>query len=86
MGNIGPFSNLQPNLYWSATTYVPNASDAWYFYFLDGSQNNSIKLANGFVWAVHNGDVNPNAAVPIPGGSLAIWLRCDRYGRCSQEA
>ncbi len=72
LSNTGPFSNFQPNLYWFATDYAPITGDAWYYYFLDGSQNNSIKLANGFVWAVHNGDVNPSIpAVPIPG---AIWL------------
>jgi hypothetical protein len=65
--NDGPFSNLQPDLYWSGTTYAPNPSVAWYFYFNGGSQDNVSKAVAFYAWAVSPGD----ALVPVPG---AVWL------------
>jgi hypothetical protein len=66
--NTGPFSNLQPNGYWSGTTYAPNASSAWDFYFVYGSQGYSYKTNAFYAWAVSPGDI---ALVPVPG---AVWL------------
>jgi hypothetical protein len=67
--NTGPFSNLQPGFYWSGTTYAPNPSLAWGFYFYNGSQSYHNKGYNGaYAWAVSPGDI---AAVPVPG---AVWL------------
>jgi hypothetical protein len=65
--NTGPFSNLQPNVYWSGTTYAPNPSRAWYFLFYDGFQFNHYKSDGFYAWAVSPGD----ALVPVPG---AVWL------------
>ncbi len=36
--NAGPFSNLQPNYYWSGTEYAPDTSTAWGFNFGYGGQ------------------------------------------------
>jgi hypothetical protein len=66
--NTGPFSNVQPDSYWSATEYVPDTGDAWYFYFDKGAQDGEGNGAIYYAWAVRSGDV---AAVPIP---AAIWL------------
>jgi hypothetical protein len=63
------FSNLQSNPYWSGTEYAPNTSNAWLFYFSDGTQVNQSKDLNFmYAWAVRPGDV---AVVPIP---RAVWL------------
>ena len=66
--NVGPFSNLQPNYYWSGTEYAPFTSDAWLFYFDLGSQYNDDKSTGFYAWAVRPGDI---ATVPVPG---AVWL------------
>lgn len=68
LSNTGPFSNLQPSLYWSGTTFAPDPSVAWYFYFGDGNQSLDDKGGNGYAWAVSPGDI---AAVPVP---AAVWL------------
>jgi hypothetical protein len=65
--NDGPFSNLQPNRYWSGTTYAPNASFAWDFDFSYGGQYDFNKTNAFFAWAVSPGD----ALVPVPG---AVWM------------
>lgn len=66
--NTGPFSNLQPNPYWSGTEYAPNTSLAWHFFFYDGGQGFNNKTNGVYAWAVRPGDI---AAVPVPG---AVWL------------
>jgi hypothetical protein len=70
LSNTGPFSNLQPNTYWSGTTYAPFPSDAWGFYFYNGGQYNHGKSSYIYIyaWAVSPGDI---AAVPVPG---AVWM------------
>ena len=65
--NTGPFSNLQFNLYWSATEYAPDADYAWQLYS-DGLQSYGVKAFSHYAWAVHSGDVS---AVPVPS---AVWL------------
>jgi len=42
----------QPSLYWSATVYVPNTDDAWYFVTANGSQGYNTKTYNFSVWPV----------------------------------
>jgi hypothetical protein len=66
--NTGPFSNLQPYLYWSGTEYAPNTSNAWLFDFRYGLQHYHFKSLALYAWAVRPGDI---AAVPVPG---AVWL------------
>ena len=67
LSNVGPFSNLQPDFYWSGTTYAPVPSTAWDFNF-DGYQNSNLKTLGFYAWAVRPGDI---ALVPVPG---AVWL------------
>ena len=69
------FSNLQSNIYWSDTYFIPDHPDAWVFNFNLGDQYITNKIAeypcctsNYFAWAVHSGDVS---AVPVP---AAVWL------------
>lgn len=66
--NVGPFSNLQPDYYWSGTEYVPNINLAWNFNFLNGLQSNGNISDALHAAAVRPGDI---ATVPVPG---AVWL------------
>lgn len=66
--NYDLFSNVQSNLYWSATEYAPNPNFAWLFIMASGSQNSGNKANSYYAWAVQSGDVS---AVPEPG---AVWL------------
>jgi hypothetical protein len=67
--STSPFSNLQPEIYWSGTTYAPSTSSAWLFNFGFGGQGGGLKSTNLFyAWAVSPGDIDP---VPVPG---AVWL------------
>lgn len=68
--NTGPFSNVLPSFYWSATEYAPSISVAWLFGFGNGGQYGGVKSFNGYAWAVHAGDVGASA-VPVP---AAAWL------------
>lgn len=69
--NTGPFSNVVPDAYWSATEYAPDANQAWYFIPVDGYQGDTYKT-NPFLyaWAVHSGDVGVST-VSVP---AAVWL------------
>ncbi|MSR09520.1 MAG: DUF1566 domain-containing protein, partial [Gammaproteobacteria bacterium] len=66
--NTAPFSNLQPNVYWSGTEYAPNTYNAWSFNFVNGVQYENYKTSGFYAWAVRSGDIAP---VPVPG---AVWL------------
>jgi len=66
--NTGPFSNVQTNIYWSATEYSPVTNNAWYFIMHQGNQYHANKANSFYAWAVHSGDVS---AVPVP---AAVWL------------
>ena len=68
--NTGPFSNLQSYVYWSATEYAPNTSEAWYFNMGNGNQTGNFKTFSSYAWAVQSGDVGA-AVVPVP---AAAWL------------
>lgn len=66
--NSGPFSNLQDYFYWTDNEYALDSSQAWYFNFYYGRQENYDKMGYFNVTAVRLGDV---AVVPVP---AAIWL------------
>ena len=69
--NVGPFTNLQNDIYWSETEFSGNGNLAWNFLFVDGSQEHNTKTAiAGFAWAVHPGSVGA-AVVPLP---ATVWL------------
>lgn len=68
LSNTGPFINIQPGNYWSATEYAPNPTDAWFFVMNYGYQSNDYKVAGYYAWAVQSGDVS---AVPVP---ATVWL------------
>lgn len=75
--NTGPFQNLSPSLdtyYWYGTTYAPDPTNAWAFYFGLGYQGPDDKVDGCCyrVWAVQDGDpFAVQSAVPIP---AAFWL------------
>ena len=64
--NTGPFSTLQSDYYWSATTV--GGFEAWTFNMGDGVQNINNKNGDYYAMAVYSGDVS---AVPVP---AAAWL------------
>lgn len=56
--NGGPFTNLLPDVYWSATAFTPNADeDAWLFYFHGGIQGSGRQVFDVYSTAVRPGDV-----------------------------
>ena len=61
LDNVGPFSNLQPDVYWSGSEYAPVPGSAWYFDMNYGYQDAYGKYGDFYAWAVSPGDV---AAVP----------------------
>ena len=70
--NPGPFSNVQPSLYWSGLDYAPDTFSAWDFSFYYGYQNTLDKTFNAYAWAVQLGDVGVAvSSVPVP---AAMWL------------
>ena len=69
--NTGPFSNLFPAEFWSATKFepIPGIDDlAWLFNMGVGAQAWTVDRNLKFAWAMQSGDVS---AVPVP---AAIWL------------
>jgi hypothetical protein len=60
----GPFLNLQPFRYWSGTPYYMTPELTWYFNFGSGYQWDGYSLAEGYAWAMRDGDSRP---VPLPG-------------------
>lgn len=66
----GLFSNVQL-VYWSDTSYAPNAQNAWAFGFSNGVQDIGWKVLTLSAWAVRDGDIDDAGAVPAPG---ALWL------------
>ena len=66
--DLALFTNVQSNIYWSGTEFVPGGSTAWGFAFNGGVQQAYTKGSGFFAWAVRPGDV---AAVPVP---AAAWL------------
>lgn len=72
---LGPFTNLQSNVYWSGTGFAPSASNAWIFDTNVGLQNDGVKGFEYYAWAVRPGDVAP--PVPLP---AAAWLLLSGLG------
>jgi len=71
LSNTGPFSNLFPTNFWSATKFepLPGINDlAWSFNMGNGNQAWTVERNTMFVWAMQSGDVS---AVPVP---AALWL------------
>lgn len=66
--NTGPFSNFQPNRFWSELEYALNTDRAWTFNFNNGVQNDGYKPGGMYALAVRPGDVS---TVPVP---AAVWL------------
>ena len=58
----GPFTNIQPHLYWLAEV-TSSPADAWVLSHNFGSLSVMPKNFGLFAWAVHDGDVG---AVPAP--------------------
>lgn len=74
--NTGPFVNLKPDVYWSATEYAPYTDKAWDFFMYVGYQLYHGKNSSSYAWAVQSGDVGGGfsgggSTVPIP---AAVWL------------
>lgn len=54
----GPFLNVQPYVYWSATEYAPDTDLVWDFLMGIGLQRGGAhKSPNNYAWAVRDGDV-----------------------------
>jgi len=71
LSNTGPFSNLFPTDFWSATKFepLPGINDlAWSFNMGIGNQAWTVERNTMFVWAMQTGDVS---SVPVP---AALWL------------
>lgn len=76
--NTGPFINLQTTLnFQSGTEYAPDPTGAWYFYFLNGSQNAFDKNGNAYALAVRSGAraiSDPPTPVPATGTTALIII------------
>jgi len=68
LSNAGPFSNVQSNIYWSATETAPSSGDAFAFDISFGNQVYGFKSYTVYAWAVQSGDVS---AMPVP---ATAWL------------
>lgn len=60
-----PFTNVRSDFYWSATTFVEDATDAWGVAFEDGiligpGPRFTGKTLAGFVWCVRGGHRGPD--------------------------
>jgi len=70
--NGGPFSNIQPFIYWSGSEYNAEPIKAWAFSFSTGDQvKTSYKPMAIWAWAVRDGDVG---APPIPEPTTILLL------------
>ena len=90
--NPGPFSNIQPFLYWSNTVF--NANDTWSFAFSNGTQDRFWTANVFFAWAVHSGDVfacegDFDGDGDVDGSDLAVFAadfgRTDCSGDCEGD-
>jgi hypothetical protein len=50
-----PFTDIQPNYYWSSSSYALNGASAWYVSMTDGSVGIDDKTSTCSVWAVRGG-------------------------------
>ena len=70
LNKTGPFTNLQPGVYWSGTEYAASLDNAWVFYFGYGNQYRYDEDDLGCAWALRPGDVS--APVPEPATMLLL--------------
>lgn len=68
--NVGPFTNLQPDYYWSGTEYAPDTDLAWLFYFSTGLQDAGYKHYDFYALAVRPGQ--RSTSVPEPATLLLL--------------
>ncbi len=64
----GPFSNLQPDGYWSGSEQPPFIDSVSTFSFASGENIVRFKVSENYSWAVRSGDIG---RYPVPG---AVWL------------
>lgn len=70
--NKGLFTNIESDYYWSGNDYASYSAVAWIFNTTEGGQTNFAKDAQGYAWAVRNGDASTTvSSVPVP---TAVWL------------
>ena len=67
LNNTGPFTNLQNDYYWTATSDPTDSESAMYFDFRFGDQREVNKLFPMYAWAVHSGNVGH---APVPGAKV----------------
>ena len=84
--NPGPFINLPTDDgHWSATD-APDPTNAYDFFFLDGTQNdhngstNTKEIGQLYAWAVRSGDVSATPVLArddliIDFGGIGLWAR-----------
>jgi hypothetical protein len=70
LANTGPFSNLEPNGYWSATNYG-DSQNAWFFGFGFGDQQYNGQALAFYALPVHDGDIGASP-VPLPAGIYLV--------------
>jgi hypothetical protein len=69
LSNKGPFTDLQPVVYWYGTEFSPYPGIAWYFSFHYGHQWSVFESNLNYAWAVRPGDVT---GVPEPSTMLLL--------------
>ena len=71
--NSGPFTDVQPAIYWSGTEVAPHPAAVWVFRVSDGYQDIFCKDCPLYAWAVHPGDLGvAPSSVPEPGTLLLL--------------
>lgn len=67
----GPFTHLESSPYWAESLPADGGDPYWLFMFAFGNQEDTYPGAQWDIWAVHDGDIALQAAVPLP---AAAWL------------
>jgi hypothetical protein len=79
-----PFQNVQPDAYWSSTTYAYRSYAAWSVSMLNGAVNDDDKSVGHFVWPVRSGYIppkNPDISItpnPLPFGAVIVGSSSDQ--------
>jgi hypothetical protein len=66
------FTDVKPYMYWSATEYGQDTTEAWRFNFGTGYQGTSLKTYTRYAWAVRDGDSTP-PVIPEP-ASMVLFI------------